>query len=125
MSENPCSTRGCPALCCRNSTIHFNAQEFFAFRNNVPENYTFMEVDGQELEAAKKENHDPYMLYFDHYSPDIYSDDSREIIRLFVIACPFLANNQCVAIGKKYRPQACDSFEFDGTACRVKQLLNI
>jgi hypothetical protein len=125
MSENRCLSRGCPALCCRNNTIHFSAQEFVSFRKNVPENYDFVEVDGQGLEAVKKSNRDPSILYFNEYSPDIFTDDSRELIRLFVVSCPFLAGNQCLAFGKGYRPQACDSFEFDGAACRSKQLLNI
>ena len=125
MSENRCLSRGCPAMCCKNNVIHFNAQEFVAFENNAPKNYVFVEVDGQGLETAKKENRDPNILYFNRYSPDIFSDDSRELIRLFVVSCPFLAGNQCAAFGKSYLPQACDSFEFDGATCRNKQLLNI
>jgi Fe-S-cluster containining protein len=112
-------------MCCRNNTIHFSPQEFVAFEKNVPKNYVFIQVDGQGLETAKQENRDPNILFFNRYSPDIFSDDSRELIRLFVVSCPFLAGNQCAAFGKSYRPQACDSFEFDGSACRAKQLLNI
>lgn len=125
MSENRCLSRGCPALCCRNNTIHFNAREFVDFKNKVPNEFTFVEVDGQQLEEAKENNRDQNILFFNRYSPDIFSDDSRELIRLFVISCPFLAGNQCSIYGKKYRPQACDTFEFDGAQCRNKQLINI
>lgn len=125
MTENLCAAQGCPALCCVNIPIHLSAVEFVNFKKNAPAGYRFIPVEDHNLEEARKSDPDPHDLYFSLHAPDIFSDDSREVFRLFVIACPFLAGNQCTIFGKKYRPQACDSFEFNGTACRIKRTLNV
>ena len=96
--------------------------EFEKFRRQTPGQYLFEEVDEEGLQKAKIENRNPFLLYLNRYSPDIYSDDAQELIRLFVISCPFLANNQCSIFDKKTRPKACDSFQFDGSACQERQL---